>query len=158
MCGRQRTVRISCACLGRGSRHTGHRSPRGDHTCRGGVGEIGISTLGSIREPQKVGHFRDHKPNICAPNFGRIGNGVPIEYCGQETHFWTPLIKLYAMVQSFFFWSTIFDDFEYFLMILGVFGAIRVESRPTKCLTGDIMRTLGGIRNVVEVVGGWPQL
>ena len=57
-----------------------------------------------------------------------------------------------------FFWSTIFDDFEYFLMILGVFGAIRVESRPTKCLTGDIMRTLGGIRNVVEVVGGWPQL
>ena len=43
-------------------------------------------------------------------------------------------------------------------MILGIFGAIRVVSRPTKCLTGDIMRTLGGIRNVVEVVGGWPQL
>ena len=34
-------------------------------------------------------------------------------------------------------------------MILGVFGAIRVESRPTKCLTGDITSTLGGIRNVV---------
>ena len=69
---------------------------------------------------------------------------------------------------KFFFWSTIFDDFEYFLMILGVFGVIRVilgvfgvirvESRPTKCLTGDITSTLGGIRNVVEVVGGWPQL
>ena len=58
----------------------------------------------------------------------------------------------------FFFWSTIFDDFGYFLMILGVFGAIRVVSRPTKCLTGDITSTLGGIRNVVEVVGGWPQL
>ena len=58
----------------------------------------------------------------------------------------------------FFFWSTIFDDFEYFLMILGVFGAIRVVSRPKKCLTGDITSTLGGIRNVVEVVGGWPQL
>ena len=57
-----------------------------------------------------------------------------------------------------FFWSTIFDDFGYFLMILGVFGAIRVVSRPKKCLTGDITSTLGGIRNVVEVVGGWPQL
>ena len=31
------------------------------HRHRGGVGEIGISTLGSIREPQKVGHFRDHR-------------------------------------------------------------------------------------------------
>ena len=116
------------------------------------VGEIGISTLGSIREPQKVGHFRDHKPNICAPNFGRIGNGVPIEYGGQETHFWTPLIKLYAMEQSCFLVATIFDDFGYFLMILGVFGAIRVVSRPTKCLTGDITSTLGGIRNFFEMI------
>ena len=79
-----------------------------------GGGEIGIFALGSIRDSLKVGHFRDHKPNICAPNFGRIGNGVPIEYCGQETHFWTPLIKLYAMVQSFFFGRR-------FLMILSIF-------------------------------------
>ena len=40
--------------------------------------------------------------------------------CGQETHFWTPLIKLYAMVQNCSFVND-FYYFGHFSRILGAF-------------------------------------